>query len=157
MGKLGLLMIHNCMSYLGYANSNQMRKAADDNDVINQSSIEAYKAVTGLPETQIRELMDQTTWMTAQQALEYGFATEIAEQEDDETTQQSAFRQIRDAVLQAQQPALPAVDLSADMAEVKQSLAELGTKLDALQAASPAKKPEGNIYKRNFMKFLGGK
>lgn len=153
MGSIAVMMIHNCMSYLGYADSNAMRKAAEDNDVINQSSIEAYKAVTGLPETQIRELMDNSTWMTAQQALDYGFATEIAEQEDDETTQQSAFRQIRDAVLQAQQPTQVTVDLS----ELKQMLAELGTKINALQAAPPAKKPEGNIYKRNFMKFLGGK
>ena len=45
MGSLALMMIHNCMSYLGYVNSNEMRKAAEDNDKINQSSIEAYKLV----------------------------------------------------------------------------------------------------------------
>lgn len=36
MGELGLLMIHNCMSYVGYANSAELRKAAEDNDKINQ-------------------------------------------------------------------------------------------------------------------------
>ena len=141
MGSIAVMMIHNCMSYLGYANSNEMRKAAEDNDVINQSSIEAYKAVTGLPEEQVRELMDNATWMTAQQALDYGFATEIADQEEDAAvTQQSAFGLIRDAVLSTQ--VQPVVDLHADLgelmtglSEVRQSLAELGTKFDAMQKA----------------------
>lgn len=99
MGSIALLMIHNCMSYLGYANSNEMRKAAEDNDKINQSSINAYLAVTNLPEDKIRELMDDATWLTAQECLEYGFATDIAEQEEDGTVQQSAFGMIRAAVL----------------------------------------------------------
>lgn len=99
MGSIALLMIHNCMSYLGYANSNEMRKAAEDNDKINQSSINAYLAVSNLSEDRIRELMDDATWLTAQECLEYGFATDIAEQEEDGTVQQSAFGMIREAVL----------------------------------------------------------
>ena len=99
MGSIALLMIHNCMSYLGYANSNEMRKAAEDNDKINQSSINAYLAVTNLSEDKIRELMDDATWLTAQECLQYGFATDIAEQEEDGTAQQSAFGMIREAVL----------------------------------------------------------
>ncbi len=83
MGQIAMLMIHNCMSYVGYANSAKMRKAADDNDKINQSSIEAYKAVSKLDEDEIKELMDAETWITAQEALDYGFATEIADDEDD--------------------------------------------------------------------------
>ena len=99
MGSIALLMIHNCMSYIGYANSEEMRKAAEDNDKINQSSINAYLAVSNLSEDRIRELMDDATWLTAQECLEYGFATDIAEQEEDGTVQQSAFGMIREAVL----------------------------------------------------------
>lgn len=152
MGSIAVMMIHNCMSYLGYANSNQMRKAAEDNDVINQSSIEAYKAVTGLPEEQIKELMDRATWMTAQQALEYGFATEIADQEEDaEVAQQSAFGLIREVVLNAQgYTAGPAVDLS----EVMQKLAELGTKIDALQAPEPEEKVPVNTARTKAVRFF---
>lgn len=141
MGSIALLMIHNCMSYIGYANSEEMRKAAEDNDKINQSSIEAYKKVSNLSEDRIRELMSAQTWMTAQECLDYGFATEIADQEEDAATaQQSAFGMIRDAVLstQAQQPVRVSVDLSELMTglnEVRQSLAELGTKLDVKQKA----------------------
>ena len=101
MGSIALLMIHNCMSYLGYANSNEMRKAAEDNDKINQSSINAYLAVTNLSKDFICQLMDDATWMTAEECLKYGFATDIAEQEKDDKAQQSAFGMIRTAVLES--------------------------------------------------------
>lgn len=99
MGEIGLLMIHNCMSYIGYANSEELRKAAEDNDKINQSSINAYKAATGLEEDKIRELMDAETWITAQEAVELGFATDIAGAEEDEKPEQSAFSVIRSRLL----------------------------------------------------------
>ena len=94
------MMIHNCMSYLGYANSNEMRKAAEDNDKINQSSIEAYKLVSNLSEDEIKTMMNDETWLTAEECLKYGFATEVADlEEDDPEVQQSAFSIIREAVL----------------------------------------------------------
>ena len=100
MGSIALLMIHNCMSYLGYANSSEMRKAADDNDKINQSSVEAYKAVVNISEDEIKAMMEAETWLTAEECLKYGFATEIAEKEDDEDegSQQSVKMAIRKAV-----------------------------------------------------------
>ena len=145
MGSIALLMIHNCMSYIGYANSEEMRKAAEDNDKINQSSINAYLAVTSLSEEKITELMDNATWLTAKEALDYGFATEIADQEEDGTAQQSAFGMIREAVLTTQgRTAGPVVDLN----EVMQKLAELGTKIDALQkpeVPDPEEDSEENV------------
>lgn len=145
MGSIALLMIHNCMSYIGYANSEEMRKAAEDNDKINQSSINAYLTVTSLSEEKITELMDNATWLTAKEALDYGFATEIADQEEDGTAQQSAFGMIREAVLTTQgRTAGPVVDLN----EVMQKLAELGTKIDALQkpeVPDPEEDPGENV------------
>ena len=99
MGSIALMMIHNCMSYLGFANSEEMRKAAEDNDKINQSSIEAYKKVSNLSEDEIKDMMNAETWLTAEECLQYGFATEIADAEDPEDPQQSAFGSIREAIL----------------------------------------------------------
>ena len=148
MGSIAVMMIHNCMSYLGYANSEEMRKAAEDNDKINQSSINAYLAVTNLSQEKIQELMDNATWMTAQECLDYGFATEIADQEEDSTeVQQSAFSMIRDAVLNRKNTAqAPAVTV--DLSEVMQKLAELGTKMDAIQLPA-APDPEQNDVPEN--------
>lgn len=101
MGPLSMLWIHNCMSAVGYANSDQLRKAADDNDKINQSSITAYKKVTGMSEDQIRKLMDAETWFTAEEAVQYKFATDIAEIERESgDPQQSGFKAIRQQILQ---------------------------------------------------------
>ena len=163
MGSIALLMIHNCMSYIGYANSEEMRKAAEDNDKINQSSINAYLAVTGLSEEKITELMDNATWLTAKEALEYGFATEIADQEEDpEAAQQSAFSMIREAVLERQNGRIAEPVVSVDMSEfmtgineVKQSLAELGTKIDAMQAApAPEQEVPENKARAKAVRFF---
>lgn len=163
MGSIALLMIHNCMSYIGYANSEEMRKAAEDNDKINQSSINAYLAVTSLSEEKITELMDNATWLTAKEALEYGFATEIADQEEDpEAAQQSAFSMIREAVLERQNGRIAEPVVSVDMSElmtglseVKQSLAELGTKIDAMQKQEdPEEKVPENTARAKAMRFF---
>lgn len=100
MGELALLMIHNAMSYVGYANSEALRKAAEDNDKINQSSIEAYKKVTSMSEDEIRELMDNETWITSAEALEMGFATEIADQDTGDEPVQSVRGIIRDKLIE---------------------------------------------------------
>lgn len=114
MGSIALMMIHNCMSYLGYANSEEMRKAAEDNDKINQSSIEAYKRVSNLSEEEIKDMMNAETWLTAKECLEYGFATEIAEQEDSSDPQQSAFGTIREAILNRSNSELTSVNQKLD-------------------------------------------
>ena len=82
------------------ANANELRKFAEDADTINQSSIEAYKRVSNLSEDDIKAMMDAETWLTARECLGYGFATEIAEDDqDDESVKQSAFMSVRNAIL----------------------------------------------------------
>ena len=138
MGSIALMMIHNCMSYLGYANSNEMRKAAEDNDKINQSSINAYLAVSNLSEEEIRSMMDKATWMTAQECLEYGFATEVADMEEDEQeVQQSAFRMIRKAVLGDQ--------WQVDFSPIMQKLTKLQEQIEALQKDTDDPDPEEDL------------
>lgn len=134
MGSIALLMIHNCMSYIGYANSEEMRKAAEDNDKINQSSINAYLTVTSLSEEKITELMDNATWLTAKEALDYGFATEIADQEEDGTAQQSAFGMIRQAVLNHRS--------EIDLSPVMQKLEKLQEAVEALQQKQADQDPD---------------
>ena len=135
MGSIALLMIHNCMSYLGYANSNEMRKAAEDNDKINQSSINAYMSVVNISEEEIRRMMDNATWLTAQECLEYGFATEVADQEDDDAeVQQSAFRLIREAILKDQ--------WQVDLSPIMQKLTKLQEQIEALQKKDDDQDPD---------------
>lgn len=145
MGSLALMMIHNCMSYLGYANSNKMRKAAEDNDKINQSSINAYLAVSNLSEEKIKEMMDAETWLSAQECLEYGFATDIADEEEaEEGIIQSAQTSIRSAILGSMQK-------EPTMTEIMRAIEDLRKEIKTEPAKEPGAEPEGpqeNVKKR---------
>lgn len=142
MSSIALLMIHNCMSYAGYANSEKLRKLAEDNDKINQSSIEAYKKISNLSEDEIKDLMDKESWLTAQECLELGFATDIADTDEgeDENVQQSAFMSIRQAVLFK-----PENNAMQDAVKVLQSTAN--KILAKVEETPPPSKPQNNYEK----------
>lgn len=76
MPKSTLLMIHNAWTFAA-GDSNELRKAADDLEKITQPSVEIYKSVSDLSEKEIKAMMDKEEWITADEALSYGFATEI--------------------------------------------------------------------------------
>lgn len=99
---IAMLMIHNAMTATGYANADELRKIADDIEKINQSSIKAYISATNLEEKKIVELMNAETWLTADEALEYGFATDIVDYSEDTKPVQSAMLIIRQAILNNQ-------------------------------------------------------
>lgn len=143
MGSIAVMMIHNCMSYLGYANSEEMRKAAEDNDKVNQSSINAYLAVSNLSEDVIRDLMDDETWMTAEECLKYGFATEIADMEDDEdSTQQmvqSAYLTLRAAILNQQKEGPSMIEINQKLDQI---LSAVQQQEEPEEDSEPADDPE---------------
>lgn len=73
-----MMMVHNpWMVVIGDAQL--MRKAADDLDKIRESMIAVYQARTGLEQERIVELLNAETWMTAEEAVELGFADEVEE------------------------------------------------------------------------------
>jgi len=69
-------MVHKCWSW-AVGNADDMRKMAEDMDKIDQSIVAAYEEKTGLDKDEILELMKDETWMTAEEAVEKGFADEI--------------------------------------------------------------------------------
>lgn len=78
MPKNAMMMVHKCWT-IALGNADDMRKIADDLDKIDESIIAAYVEKTGLETDDVIELMTDETWMTAQDALDYGFADEIEE------------------------------------------------------------------------------
>jgi ATP-dependent Clp protease protease subunit len=79
MPKNAMLMVHNPWSF-GMGNANDFRKLADDLDKVRESMISVYEDKTGMEKESIVELMDAETWMTAEEAVEFGFADEIEEE-----------------------------------------------------------------------------
>lgn len=74
------MMIHNA-AWLAYGNPAELRKSADDLEVINKSAIESYmlKAGDKLDETTLHRFLDAETWLTAAECLEYGLADRLDE------------------------------------------------------------------------------
>lgn len=70
------IMIHNVSSRAS-GDYRVMQHEADVLENYNKSIANAYILKTGLSQEKLLELMDNETWLNAQQAKEYGFADEI--------------------------------------------------------------------------------
>lgn len=85
-----LLMLHNA-SMPAWGDANDHRKAAEDLEVITELSKTAYlsHASEALTREKLTEIMDAETWVTPEQALEWGLCTEIdkADEDEEEPTQ----------------------------------------------------------------------
>lgn len=81
MSPTAQLMIHNA-SVLAAGDKNDMNKAAEFLNTIDRSIVQAYAMKTGKSEADLLAMMNEETWMTANDALEHGFidAVMFAEQ-----------------------------------------------------------------------------
>ncbi|WP_440894966.1 head maturation protease, ClpP-related [Amphibacillus sp. Q70] len=73
MPENSMLMIHNPWTF-AIGNAIDLRKQADDLDRIGESSVLDYlnKAGEKLTEGKLREMLDDETWLGAEEAFEYG-------------------------------------------------------------------------------------
>jgi ATP-dependent Clp protease protease subunit len=74
-----MMMIHNAWTF-AYGNADDFRKVADDLEKITESIIAVYLEKTGLEEKKIKKMMDEETWLSANDAYELGFANEIQQE-----------------------------------------------------------------------------
>jgi ATP-dependent Clp endopeptidase proteolytic subunit ClpP len=72
-----MLMIHDPVGHV-MGGADDMREMADLLDRMRQTMIAAYARKSGLSDSEISEIMDAETWFTAAEAVEAGFADEIA-------------------------------------------------------------------------------
>ncbi|MVX93412.1 hypothetical protein GQF58_27485, partial [Escherichia coli] len=76
MADNGWWMIHNQWGVF-VGESEDLRKKADMMEKIGKAMLDTYVAKTGLPESEIKAMMDAETWLTAEEAKEKGFIDEI--------------------------------------------------------------------------------
>lgn len=127
INEASLLMIHNAWTYAS-GSADKLRKAAEDLDKITQASVNAYMNRVSISEEKVKELMDNESWITADEAVEYGFATKT-EKNDDDGIQQSAFGIIRNAVTKAE---IAPVQQAAETLDVHMLADEVVSKLQTL-------------------------
>ena len=78
MSENSLLMIHNAWGgTMGEADD--MRKYANILDKLSDESADIYVKKTGLSLEEVKDMMDEETWLNAEEALEYGFVDSISD------------------------------------------------------------------------------
>lgn len=80
MPENSMLMIHNPWT-IAQGNSKELRKVADDMDKMGESIKTSYlsKSNSKLDVDTLTKLMDDETWLTAKESVEYGLADEVLE------------------------------------------------------------------------------
>lgn len=78
MSETALLMIHNPWTYV-VGEAADLRQRADMLDKLRDSLANAYIRKTGLTREKITELLDAETWMSADEAVDLGFADHVTE------------------------------------------------------------------------------
>jgi ATP-dependent protease ClpP protease subunit len=76
-----MMMIHDAWS-MCVGNNEDMRKMADTLERVSASIAQVYAERTGLPVADVAALMDEETWMNAEQAVKAGFATHVSTHEN---------------------------------------------------------------------------
>ncbi len=94
---MSAFFLHQGWTY-AQGNADELRKAADDLEIINDLGLEAFAAV-GISKEKALELEKAETWLRPAEALELGIATEITDRAENGEAQQSARAVILQALL----------------------------------------------------------
>lgn len=142
MRPASLLMLHNPLYQRVGGNAKQLRKAADDLDVIARLSKTAYLTGTSIDAETLDAVMDAETWVDPGQALEWGLATDVEDAAGDGDAPTQAARQAAfDALTGAAPRSAAEVTLARDqIAEVARMVAE--ALADPSAAAEPDSKQQ---------------
>lgn len=77
------MMIHRA-SMLAIGNADDMQKAIDMLETVEDGILNIYAERTGQTKEAVKEMLDAETWMSAEKAVELGFADEVVEPKKDE-------------------------------------------------------------------------
>lgn len=106
MQPASLLFIHQAQMAAD-GNADDFQKAADDLRIVTSAAVEAYKeAGVTVDDDQLDAMLKAETWITPEEAVAYGFATQVSEADDEEdgVIMNDAMRSIMAAV---KRPSLP--------------------------------------------------
>lgn len=131
-----MMMIHDAWNIV-IGNAREMRKAADDLDVIMEANRQAFlqKAGDKLTEENLIEMMAAETWLTAEQCIGYGLADEYAEKDADLT-------QAKDMLQKANLSISQHIEFNKSLAAQLRQLVEEESVVKQGPPAEPASEPE---------------
>lgn len=94
MSKESLLMIHNAWMVTA-GNAEQLRKDADDLEKISETMSNAYLEGTSISKDELKALLANETWISADEAKDYGFATKVSGSEESDSPKMSAMASVK--------------------------------------------------------------
>lgn len=92
MSKSSILMIHN-VSQFAYGNSQDFKKIANDLEILNTVVLNSYLDKVALTEKELTKMMDKETFIDSDDALNWGFITNILE--DTNTSTSNSLKAIK--------------------------------------------------------------
>lgn len=149
MSPASLLMIHNAWTYAA-GNADDLRKEANDLEVISRTSANAYRSVISITDDELEEMLDAETWIPPDDALRMGFATSITEDVGSSKASQKA-RAFFMRTITARPP--DAGDISARLDRIEALLAPPAPEPPP-DAAPPPQEPTNKMY--NLLQALAG-
>ncbi|TLG72056.1 head maturation protease, ClpP-related [Culicoidibacter larvae] len=75
------MMIHNAWTF-GAGNADDFEKLASDLRTINEAVVNSYKTKINISDDELKSLLDDEKWLSAESALELGFCNEIIQDEN---------------------------------------------------------------------------
>lgn len=81
MPSASMMMIHNAWT-VAMGNAKELRKQAEDLDKINETIKNAYRKKMKISDEKLDELMDNESYLSADECLEYGLCTKISDNID---------------------------------------------------------------------------
>ena len=97
MNKASMLMIHNA-SGVAVGNAEEMKKVVNALEQINEVIRDVYKNRSNLDDEQLKQFMDNETYFTPQEAVQYGFADGIVEEDVPEEPTATALKNLSDSI-----------------------------------------------------------
>lgn len=144
MSNASVLMIHNAWIYT-CGNAKELRKQADDLDTITEASVNAYMNHVNISEEELKEMLDDETWLDCDEALEKGFCTQVVQEEVQVANQFCSMKMLQLLKDKRRVNTMPAVEAKVIGKE------ENSTSLQVVE------KKEESINFLNFFKILAEK
>jgi ATP-dependent Clp protease protease subunit len=76
MHETSTMLVHPIWT-IAIGNAAELRKAAEDLDMLSESAVKAYAARTGMSAEAVRSLMAENRFMSAEEAQKFGFCTDV--------------------------------------------------------------------------------
>ena len=122
MSSNALMMIHNPWTPAAVGGSDDLRDLANVLDKIRETIVTVYETRSGIDRDAIGLMMDEETWFTAAEAVNFGFADQIVNASEETVASIKAFNYVNapDWVRAVE----PAEDTAAEPVAVRRSLAK---------------------------------